>query len=64
MAAQDMFDAFTTALPERDREALRDAIRARREDMFAARSEEARVRLADQFMRDARALLKKGGKQA
>jgi len=64
MAAQDMFDAFTSALPERDREALRDAIRARRDDMFAARSEEARVRLADQFMREARALLKKGGKQA
>ena len=62
MAAQDMFDAFTAALPERDREALRDAIRARRDDMFAARSEEARVRLADQFMREARAIVRKGTK--
>ncbi|HTO93474.1 MAG TPA: hypothetical protein VMM80_03855 [Bacteroidota bacterium] len=62
MAAQDMFDAFTGALPEREREALRDVIRERREDMFAARSEEARVRVADQFMREARVLMKKGGK--
>jgi len=62
MAAQDMFDAFTSALPERDREALREVIRARREDMFAARSEEARVRLADQFIREARGLLKNKGK--
>ena len=62
MAAQEMFDAFTAALPERERGALRDVIRERREDMFAARSEDARVRIADQFLREARALMKKGGK--
>ncbi|HUI08804.1 MAG TPA: hypothetical protein VL221_00685 [Bacteroidota bacterium] len=58
MAAQDMFDAFTAGLPERDREALRDVIRARREDMLAARSEEARVRLAEAFIRETRALVR------
>jgi len=58
MAAEDLFNAFTAALPERDRDALRDVIRERREDMLAARSEEARVRLAEHFVREAHALLK------
>jgi len=62
MAAAEMFNAFTAALPPRDREALRDAIRERREDMLAARSEEARVRLAEYFIRETRALQKSRGK--
>jgi hypothetical protein len=58
MAARDMFDAFLNSLPERDRELLRDLIGARRGDMLAARSEEARVRIADEFIREARLALR------
>ena len=53
-----MFEAFTASLPERDRELLRDLIGARRVDMLAARSEEARVRIADEFIREARTTLR------
>lgn len=57
MAAREMFESFTAALPERERELLRDLIAARRVDMLASRSEEARVRVAEEFMRDARSVL-------
>ena len=58
MAAREMFESFIAALPERDRELLRELIGARRGDMLAARSEEARVRVADEFVRDARTSMK------
>ncbi len=57
MAARDMFESFTAALPEREKELLRDLIGARRTDMMAARSEEARVRMAEEFIREARAAM-------
>ncbi len=55
MGAREMFESFTAALPERDRETLRDLIASRNGDMLAARSEEARVRVAEEFIREARA---------
>ena len=58
MAAREMFESFITALPERERELLRELIAARRGDMLAARSEEARVRVAEEFIREARTNLK------
>ena len=58
MAAREMFESFAAALPERDRELLRELIAARRGDMLSARSEEARVRVAEEFMREARASMK------
>jgi hypothetical protein len=58
MAARDLFESYTAALPERDREALRELISSRRIDMLAARSEEARVRVAEDFIREARNGLK------
>ncbi len=58
MAAREMFESFITALPERERELLRELIAARRGDMLAARSEEARVRAAEEFIREARTNLK------
>jgi hypothetical protein len=53
-----MFESFIAALPERDRDVLRDLIGVRRSDMLAARSEEARVRVADEFIREARTTVK------
>jgi hypothetical protein len=58
MAAREMFESFIAAVPERDREIVRELIGARRGDMLAARSEEARVRVADEFIREARTGLK------
>ena len=58
MAAREMFESFIGALPERDREMLRELIGVRRGDMLAARSEEARVRAADEFIREVRAGMK------
>jgi hypothetical protein len=57
MAAREMFESFTAALPEREKEMLRDLIAARRVDMLASRSEEARLRVAEEFLREARAVL-------
>jgi hypothetical protein len=58
MAARDLFESYTGSLQERDRDALRELIAARRTDMLAARSEEARVRVAEDFIREARSALK------
>ena len=58
MAAREMFESFITALPERERELQRELIAARRGDMLAARSEEARVRVAEEFTREARTTMK------
>ncbi len=58
MAARDLFESYAASLPDRDREALRELIAARRTDMLAARSEEARVRVAEDFIREARSALK------
>jgi hypothetical protein len=58
MAARDLFESYTAALPARDREAMRELISSRRTDMLEARSEEARVRVAEDFVREARSALK------
>jgi len=58
MAAREMFESFIAGLPDHERETLRELIGARTGDMLAARSEEARLRTAEEFIRDARASLK------
>jgi len=58
MAARELFESYTASLPERDRDALRDLIAGRRSDLLEARSEEARVRVAEDYIREARNTLK------
>ena len=58
MAAREMFESFIAALPARDAEILRDLIGSRRGDMLSARSEESRVRVAEEFMREVRTSMK------
>lgn len=53
MAAIEMFESFLAALPQKDRETLNDIIRYQREDLLAARSEEARVRSVTEFIKEA-----------
>jgi len=57
VAAEDTFESFTASLPERDRESLKDFIRAKREEMLAARSEDARSRLVNDYIKEVHELL-------
>ena len=50
MAAFDMFENYIRSLGATESEALKDVIRERRKDLFAARSEDARIRLVDEFI--------------
>ncbi len=52
MAAIDMFEEFIGWLSERDRSLLDPLIRQQRQELLSARSEEARVRLARQYVKD------------
>jgi hypothetical protein len=51
MAATDTFESILGDLGDRDREVLKNLILMTREDILAARSEEARLRTVDDFAR-------------
>jgi hypothetical protein len=53
MAASEAFERFLAALTQRERDALKELIHAQREDLFAARSEEAQLRIVHEFVREA-----------
>ena len=53
MAAAESFESFLESLPQNDREALKEVIQIQRDDLFAARSEEARVRIVNDFIKEA-----------
>ena len=52
MAAFDTFQHFNESLRQAERELLRDLTRRRREELLAARSEDARVRLVEDFIQE------------
>ena len=58
MAAINLFESFCSKLSTSDREALKLLIRNCREDILASRSEDARVRIAETFVKDAHYFLK------
>lgn len=58
MAATDLFDDVISGLTEKEREQLKEFVQIRRQDLFAARSEEARVRIVEEFIREVRDRLK------
>jgi hypothetical protein len=58
MAAVQHFEKFCADLTEKDRRILEDVIRTRRADLLAARSEESRVRIVNEFVNDALEFLK------
>jgi len=45
-----MFDKFNSTLSTKDRESLRELIATRRAEVLAARSEDARLRLAQGYI--------------
>jgi hypothetical protein len=58
MAAFDTFSTFARTLGIRERTALQDVESTVWADLLAARSEEARMRIVESFIREARELLR------
>jgi hypothetical protein len=58
MAAWELFTSFLDALSEKERDALKGLVASHREDLLAARSEEARVRMAYDFVKEAKEQVK------
>lgn len=59
MAAVDTFEGVINELSGEERVKLSDFIKAQNAEMFAARSEEARVRIAHEFIAEVHDRLKK-----
>lgn len=58
MAATDTLESYIASLSTAERTQVQDLLRLCRTDMFAARSEDARVRLVHDFIHEAHALLR------
>jgi hypothetical protein len=59
MGAFDSFQLFLQDLSGKDLEGLKEHIESSRADMLAARSEEARLRIAEEFIRTSVVLLRR-----
>jgi hypothetical protein len=52
MAAYDALESFIASLTEASRTATKESVKMLRSEMVAARSEEARVRIVQEFIRE------------
>ena len=59
MAAGDTFESSVSTLSAEDKAKLKDFIQEQRDQMFAARSEDARTRIAHEFIVEVHERLKK-----
>ena len=57
MAAFDLFQEFNSRLSDHDRQALTTVIAGKHADLLAARSEEARLRIVQNFIEEVHKLL-------
>jgi hypothetical protein len=57
MAAFDLFHSVVEGLSDADRKALEREIRRQREELLAARSEDERIRLVHEYIREVKELL-------
>ncbi|MCK5573529.1 MAG: hypothetical protein KAJ12_12245 [Bacteroidetes bacterium] len=57
MAASDLFQEFNSRLSDHDRQALTTVIAGKHADLLAARSEEARLRIVQNFIEEVHKLL-------
>jgi hypothetical protein len=57
MAAEELFASVLAKLTEKERLKLAAPIKIRKADLLAARSEEARLRIANEFLQEAHDLL-------
>jgi hypothetical protein len=53
MAAYDSLESFIASLTSANRTLIKDSVKTLRAELLAARSEEARVRLVHEFIREA-----------
>ncbi len=58
MSATDTFESFTASLTEQERKQLAAFIKTGKSDLLAARSEDARLRILNQFIAEAHRLLR------
>ena len=58
MAAWELFTSYLDSLTAKERDALKELTASHRTDLLAARSEDARVRMADEFVKAAKEYLK------
>jgi hypothetical protein len=63
MAAWDRFSSFNSSLALKDREALKDLVRSYTQELLAARSEDARVRIVHQYILDVNKTLQNAPQQ-
>jgi len=63
MSATEMFQAFNNGLSTSERALIETLLRSRSEELMAARSEDARVRLAESYIGEAREWLKHSKKE-
>ena len=59
MAAYEAFEGFLSGLSAGERDQLKSIVESLRQDLSAARSEEARLRIVHDFIRDAPPMLRK-----
>jgi hypothetical protein len=59
MAAVDAFEQFLASLPDEDKMLLDGYIKEQRNELFAARSEEARLRIVREFIAEVREHIRK-----
>ena len=57
MAAEDTFRSFNSSLSEQERTQLSDFIRQYRTELLAARSEDARTRIVESYIKEVHNLL-------
>jgi hypothetical protein len=58
MAATNGFETFVEALTADERKVLEPLIRTRREDLLAGRSEDARLRILNEFLVEAKRMMR------
>jgi hypothetical protein len=63
MAAVDQFEAVIGGIAKPDRAVLAGFFKASREDLLAARSEDARARIVDEFVRRVHEMLLRQSKK-
>ena len=64
MAAVDLFEAFNASLSHNEQTTVQALLREKREALFAARSEEARLRSVNDYIASAHEMLKKAGSRS
>ncbi|MCZ6777028.1 MAG: hypothetical protein O7D34_11310 [Ignavibacteria bacterium] len=59
MAALDTFETFNASLSDKDRSAIKELLKARAAELFAARSEDARLRVVEAYIGEVRKMLRR-----